>query len=176
MAQVDKKNKTTVNDTLKKKKTASAKNKEQKKIKDLQEKIKKLQADNADLQEQKIRRVAEFENFKKIGEVTHAEGNKYYLTEVRDDNAILVFKNIILGEFNYRYLFYIKQIGNTYTVEFRLGTLKKIEEFNNENDVIAFLKEQFTLKKFLENAFNFYRSIFEEGEINNNKFIRGLLT
>jgi len=86
MAQENKDNKKTENGTSKKKKAAASKSKEQKKIKDLQEKLKKLETENADLQEQKIRRVAEFENFKRRSEkefIAHLEyANEGLITEL----------------------------------------------------------------------------------------------
>ena len=60
----------------KKRKTTSAKSKEQKKIKELQEKFRKLQEENAQLKDQNIRKIAEFENFRRRTEkefIAHLE-------------------------------------------------------------------------------------------------------
>jgi len=86
------KKKTENNDTAKKKKAAPAKSREQKKIKELQEKLKKLETENLELQEQKIRRIAEFENFKRRSEkdfIAHLE----YATEDLISELLTVIDN-----------------------------------------------------------------------------------
>jgi len=82
----EEKNKTHEDKEKNKKKTASSKSKEQKKIKELQDKINKLQEENGLLKDQNIRKVAEFENFKRRTEkefIAHLEyANEGLITEL----------------------------------------------------------------------------------------------
>jgi len=70
----------------KKKKASTVKNKEPKKVKELEEKIKKLSAENAQLKDQNLRKIAEFENYKRRTEkefLAHLEyANEGLITEL----------------------------------------------------------------------------------------------